>query len=150
MSHCHKDPLDCNEVSPQATPGGLYEWKGALYRYVKFLDAVTYVVGHTLTMAATDGTSVTNDTSGGSSVAPLHGVGVCQDIMTENYYGYMMVRGTCNVVCDGSVAADDAVVAGTDGVADTMAAGEEHLAFGHALMADDGSPALALCEINCN
>ncbi len=125
------------------TLGAVYDYLGKLYKYVQFKDAVTYVAGHTLHAASVDGLAVTNDSAGGSSVAPLICVGIATRVHTEDYYGFMQVSGVVDVVCDGSVAAGESVTTGTDGVADTMADGVEEQVFGTALEADSGSPVVA-------
>jgi hypothetical protein len=134
---------------PEYNLGETRETKdGKVYRYVQFKDAVTYVAGHVCTPANTSWTAVTNDVSGGSSVAATTFGGVCVGVPAQNGYGWVQVGGVATVVGDGSVAADEAVVVDTtDGLSDTMAAGEEHLAFGRALSADSGSPATYLCLI---
>ena len=55
--------------------------------------------------------------------------------------------GVADVYSDGSVAAGEAVVADdtTNGIADTMADGEEEQVFGWALEADSGSPVTCAC-----
>ena len=124
---------------------------GKTYRYVQFKDAVTYVAGHVCTPANTSWTAVTNDVAGGSSVAATTFGGIALAAVTQNYYGWVQIGGVATVVGDGSVAADEAVVVhSTDGQADTMAAGEEHLIFGRALEADSGSPATFLCLLERN
>ena len=122
---------------------------GKKYRYVQFKDAVTYVAGQVCTPAATDWTAVTNDVSGGSSIAATTFAGICVGVPAQNGYGWVQIGGVATVRSDGSVAADEAVVPhSVDGEADTMAAGEEHLSFGRALTADTGSPVTCLVLLN--
>ena len=121
---------------------------GKKYRYVKFVDAVTYAVGQVLAPANTAWTNVTNDRSGGSAISTAFG-GVCISVPTQNQHGWVQIGGVATCTGDGSVAADEAVILHTvDGEADTMAAGEEHLVFGTALEADSGSPTNFLCLLN--
>lgn len=86
---------------------------GKVFRYVQFLDAVTYVAGHVCTFGTTgtDVWKVTNDRSGGSAVTG-HGVaGVLTtgngSVPTQNQYGWLQVAGECN--CAGTYAAGDLV-----------------------------------------
>ena len=147
LPSCHLDPTTVNDATPKATPGHLYEWQGGIYRYVQLKDSVTYVKGHTLLAAATDLTAATNDTSGGSALG-LKCIGIAQAVYTTDYYGYIMVSGVCDVIGDGSVAAGEFVIQGTDGVADTMADGEEEQVFGMALE-DDDSNVIFACAVSC-
>jgi hypothetical protein len=122
---------------------------GKKYRYVQFKDAVTYVAGQVCTPANITWTAVTNDVSGGSSIAATSFGGICVGVPAQNGYGWVQIAGVATVRSDGSVAADEAVVPhSVDGEADTMAAGEEHLAFGRALDADTGSP--VTCSVLLN
>lgn len=87
---------------------------GRKYRYVKFLDAVTYAAGHVCTYGTTtavDQWTVTNDRVGGSSLGAavagvLHGTNA---VPTQNQYGWIQVAGEC--VPLGTYAADDTVIA---------------------------------------
>lgn len=122
---------------------GCTVWKpnGNAYRYVKFLDSVTYVAGHVCQAASATVYNVTNDVSGGSAIGSgqTTPAGICMGIPTSaKPYGWIQVAGIALVLGDGSVAAGEAVVPhSADGQADTMAAGEEHQVFGYALDADD-------------
>lgn len=141
------DPTDSNHASAQFTPGSLFYWskvssgvsaEPVLVKYVKFLDAVTYIVGQVVEWASATAASVTNDRSGGSAIGTQTApAGIVLDVMTQNYFGFIQVSGNALVIGDGSVAAGEAVVShSVDGEADTMAAGEEHQVFGVALDAD--------------
>lgn len=120
-----------------------------LYRYVKFLDAVTYVNGHVLAHTATPW-NVTNDRAGGTANIGGTAAGLATRAHTQNYHGWMQVAGVNeNCLGDGSVAAGESVVLhSVDGAADTMAAGEEDHAFGTALTADTGSPTVFTVVLN--
>lgn len=111
------------------------------YKYVKFLDAVAYLAGHVVQYANTACTSVSNDVSGGTTIGTgcTNPAGLCLAVQTENSYGFIQIAGVGLAYGDGSVAAGEVVVAdtGADGRADTMAAGEEHQAFGVAQSTDD-------------
>lgn len=82
---------------------------GKEFRYVQFLDAVTYVSGHVCThgTTGTDVWKVTNDRAGGSAVTG-HGVaGVLQSssVPTQNQYGWLQTGGECGP--SGTYAAGD-------------------------------------------
>lgn len=116
---------------------------GKVFRYVRFLDAVTYVAGHVCTRGTT-GTNVwnvTNDRVGGSSVAGLEVVGVLHGTNTvpaQNQYGWIQVAGEC--APGGTYAAGDyviphATVDGTAVVSGYTAAKADFNIFGKALSA---------------
>lgn len=144
MARVSGDPFLVNDLTPRTSVGGVFDgldaWgHPAKFRYVQFVDAVTYAAGHVVTAANAAGTAVTNDRAGGSAIFATQAFGVALRVMTENYYGYIQVTGRATVQTDGGVAAGEALVAHTvDGECDTMAAGEEHLVFGVAL-ADDAT-----------
>ena len=90
----------CNEASASRTVGQLVvdESTGYTYRYVQFKDAVTYAAGQALTYAgATNLGVVTNDISGGSSIGAV-AAGICLRVMTQNYYGFILVKGFYSAV----------------------------------------------------
>lgn len=103
---------------------------GRFYRFVQFVDAVTYVKGHVVCLADAnaDEYKVTNDRSGGSMMAGLRPVGVVfQDtVPTQNQYGFVQIAGRATVLAGSS-----AVIAGdllkpdssTDGAADEATEG---------------------------
>lgn len=97
------------------------------YRYVKFLDAVTYAPGQVVTPANAAGTSVTNDVSGGSSVGALTFAGVVIGTPTQNSWGWVQTRGYHAAVKtngDDDIAQNDTVImVATDGVVDSVAGG---------------------------
>ena len=105
------NPAQYNTVAadPTLVVGGLYEYvgDGYIYRYVQFKDAVTYAAGQSVEYAATTGLAVTNDRAGGSSVGRA-AAGVCLGVMTADYYGFILVQGTYNLVDSGV----DDIVAG--------------------------------------
>ena len=139
---CHSDPFSTNDATATHTVGGLYtNGDGNVYRYDKFLDAVTYKRGQVVCPASATLSSQTNDRSGGTGIGSgLEASGVVCYPVTANYFGFSQVAGIALVIGDGSVAAGDFVVAHTvDGEADTMADGEEEQVFGVALDADSTS-----------
>lgn len=74
---------------------------GKEYRYVQFLDAVTYQAGDVCTMGTTgtDVWKVTNDRAGGSAVTGHGVVGVLasgSNVPTESQYGWLQVGGECS------------------------------------------------------
>lgn len=104
---------------------------GKAYRFVKFVDAVTYVAGHLVckaTLVADDDWLVTNDRDGGSMMAGLRPVGVVfqSTVPTEGQYGFVQIAGEAEVLIGSS-----AVIAGdllkpdssTDGAADEATEG---------------------------
>lgn len=103
---------------------------GKKYRYVQFVDAVTYVAGHLVCLADADNDEwkVTNDRSGGSMMAGLRPVGVVfQSVVpTQNQYGFVQISGVATALIGSA-----AVVAGdllkpdsaTDGAIDEATEG---------------------------
>ena len=135
--------ITSNSVVPLYTVGKVFETEDAAgrwaaYKYVQYLDAVTYIAGQVMCWADTAGTKVTNDRSGGTGIGTgLEPAGIGLAVYTQNYYGFMQIAGNALVIGDGSVAAGDFVVSHTvDGQMDTMADGEEEQVFGIALDAD--------------
>ena len=113
-----------------------------VYRYVQFDDgtqaAGAAAKGDVLSWdkAATNkGYVVTDDVSDGGQNAFA---GVAIGALTDLYYGWIQCGGFCNYITtdQGVEAGESLIVDGTDGQADTMAAGEEHYVFGFALAAD--------------
>lgn len=109
---------------------GSNEWT-----YVRFLDAVTYVVGHVCAVAAATGYSVSNDVSGGSSIG-LRFAGAIPNVdergnavtavPAQNDYGYLQTRGYHSAIKtngdDDIAAGDTLIMVATDGVVDSVAA----------------------------
>lgn len=126
-----------------------FDKAGNKFRYVEFKDSVTYVAGHVTTPANTALTAVTNDVSGGSSVAPSAFAGVVMGVPTTTLkYGWVQIGGVATTVGGGSVTANSHVkVNSTDGQAvnSGLTAAEGPLCFGVALEDDTGSPALFKC-----
>lgn len=132
---------------PVASVGSIYWQDGKAYKYVQFKDAVTYVAGHVLTWADATATSVTNDRSGGSSVGNQP-AGIALAVMTQNYYGWMLVHGFYSAIVtngDDDIAAGDQLIVatGTDGACDSSASASI-IKIGMAVAADvDGSNTVA-------
>jgi len=118
------------------TDGGVEK----VYQYVQVVDAAV-ADGDALEVAnATNPYIVSNDRSGGSSIAGVP-AGVAVGTIAANSYGWILVRGyKANAKTDGSVAAGQAVIrASADGVldsADSISAGKT---FGTALANDTTS-----------
>jgi hypothetical protein len=131
-----RTPLGTNDASPQWDVGSLYYHNGAFFRYVKFLDAVTYAVGDVCEWG-TGWNTVSNDRSGGTSIGRCP-AGICLADMTQNYYGFIQVAGTniSRIFCDDAAAAAGSwLVSHTvDKECDIMAAGEEQQVFGFAII----------------
>jgi len=127
---------------------------GKVYAFVKFLDAVTYAAGQVCTYAAADGTSVTNDISGGSSLGSIVR-GICLAVQTQNSWGWVQRKGIYSTVKTSG--ADDIAVgeslivhASTDGTCDGVAAGSTTTAsFGIALVADVDADNTVAAVLDC-
>ena len=67
----------------------------ARYRYVKFVDAVTYLAAKAVCLASATQWDVTNDVSGGSALANLYPVGMTFQATppTQNQYGCVQIAG---------------------------------------------------------
>lgn len=137
--------------------GEVCYYGGKFYRFVKHVNAVTVVAGHValFTAANTGGTIVTNDTAGGATAALTGKVaGIYVSVPAANEYCFIQCSGIALVLGGGSVAANDWVVAGTDGTMVTYSDGAEELVAGFALDADDtandplGVSALFHCVLN--
>jgi hypothetical protein len=109
---------------------------GRRYRYVKFIDAVTYVIGHVVQMATTYG-FVTNDVDGtilGSTGLRFAGAIPNKDLAgntltavpAQNDFGYIQTAGLHTAIkTDGGddiTAGDTIIMKATDGVIDSVAA----------------------------
>lgn len=132
MSNYNGAVLTQIDSSPKFGLGDVIERPGGFkYKYVKFLDAVTYVGEYDATGAASVAmlctyanaacTSVTNDRAGGSSLGQVP-AGVPVGVPTQNTYGWIKVRGVATIgPTDGSVAINQKVIphATTDGGLDS-------------------------------
>jgi len=134
---------------------------GNEYRFVKIADAVPVTVGMVLAPSTGGKWHATPDRNGGTQLGdnvamlPL-GIAVvavsADDITAGNLYCWILRKGYTSVKGDDSVAVGDFVVLDTaaDGVADTMADGEEEQVFGLAYTADDNTTHLFDCYVyNC-
>lgn len=131
--------LDLCTTAPQFRLGEVVEGvNGKAYRYVQFVDAVTYAAGHVVCLdsAAANDWKVTNDVS--ANMAGDHPVGVVFQSTppTENQYGWVQIAGEATVLMGSA-----AVIAGdylkpddtTDGAADEATAGTHENILGIAL-----------------
>lgn len=142
----HEAPTLCNDAAAQRVLGELVtdEVTGYQYRYVQFKDAVTYAAGQSLTWADVACTTVTNDRAGGSSLGAIP-AGICLRVMTQNYYGFILVRGKyAGLVTSGAddIAVGESLIvhASTDGACDGVAANATTTAsFGICLEDDDNT-----------
>lgn len=144
----YDDPTTVNDASPRFRLGTVVDyfhstngwWK---LKYVQFKNAVTYAAGQVTYPIAVDGTTVTNDITGGAATpfAVIFG-GLALGVMTENYYGWVLVRGaypTIKTSGADDIAAGEALIchASTDGTCDGVAANAMTVAaFGVATAAD--------------
>ena len=120
---------------------------GRAYRYVQFVDAITYVQGHLVCLdsAAADDWKVTNDVSGNMAGDHPAGVVFQSVVPTENQFGFVQIAGESAVCLIGSAA----VIAGdylkpdatTDGAMDeaTVGTDENICAVALATIADAAS-----------
>lgn len=142
----HDTITGCNDATLQRALGSLVtdESTGYIYKYVQFKDAVTYAAGQSLTWADVACTTVTNDRAGGSSLGAIP-AGICLRVMTQNYYGFILVRGKyAGLVTSGAddIAVGESLIvhATTDGACDGVAAGSTTTAsFGVCLEDDDNT-----------
>lgn len=139
-----QDPTLVNDASARSTLGALYQSNsnGYVYRYVQFLDAVTYAAGQVVEWAiATALTKVTNDRAGGSSIGNIP-AGIAMRVMTQNYFGFILVQGfyaTIKTSGADDIAVGESLIshATTDGTCDGVAAGSTTTAsLGIAMAAD--------------
>lgn len=137
-------PSTVNESSPSLPLGMEYETvvsgQVCRYRYVKFLDAVTYAAGQVCTWGNAACTSVTNDRSGGSSVSNRP-AGIALAVMTQNYHGFVQTYGPYSAVVtngDDDIAAGVPLIvaSGTDGACDSATDPNPSLYFGDSTAAD--------------
>lgn len=122
------DPATVNQATAGIyTPGRIYDYNGKLYRFVQFVDGVAYADGQSVEYAdATTGYVVTNDRAGGSSIGRV-AAGICLRVMTQNYYGFVLVRGFHGTVLTSgadNIAVGECLIthATTDGTVDGEAA----------------------------
>lgn len=122
-------------------------------RYVKNSDTANTVQGSVMQMKASDLTW--NDAILTATAKLPRGkiLGVCDHAIAASSYGWIIAQGRCKVLCDGSVAANDTIMAdGTAGRAKTATlatADDGAAAFGVALEADGAANSLANCRISC-
>ncbi|MBA2706344.1 MAG: hypothetical protein H0U59_00885 [Gemmatimonadaceae bacterium] len=121
-------------VAEGTEAGGTY----AKYRYVKFVDAVTYVLGHSVSIASATTWDVTNDRAGGASIARLETVGVVFQtvVPTQNTFGWVQIAGIADVLVTGAaIIAGDYLMpaAATDGAAEEAVEGTDENILGVAL-----------------
>lgn len=136
---------------------GMIAWgkDGNRYRYVQFLDAVTYAAGHVCCLASASEWKVSNDVSGGSQLAGNIPVGICLGVPAQNEYGWVQISGIATVLHEGgSIAIGDILVAdpSNDGAASeanyTAVAHADFKRVGIALAATgDGNNGAVLLEI---
>ena len=122
---------------------------GNIYELVLLVD-LDGEAGDIVYPASTDGTSVSTDYTGGSSLAAKgKGFLAAAVDISEAPYCWIQRTGIVSARSDGSVAAGEAVIGhSVDGEVDTMDDGEEELVLGFALAADSGSPVRCAIQIS--
>jgi len=165
---CHKDPSTVNDSSAKATVGGLYTFESnygsnttptGLYRYIQIKDAgsAEYLVVNGSVLCPDNATGAANLVATGDRSGDATGQGCCGvavGSITDDYYGYILVRGRHQaVLTDGSVAVGDPlVVSATDGLAHsgtvTATGTDLEYVFGVALETDSSAAKVA-ADINC-
>lgn len=115
------DPTTTNDATARTTTGRLFIFEGKIYRYVQVLNAVAVTNGVCLMPVAVGATTVTADASGGASGNALDAnmcAGVAVGSITQNYYGFILVKGYHSAVkTDGNVAGAGPLVVSGDGTA---------------------------------
>src|SRR5262245_41240240 len=95
----YDDTTTVNSPVPLHNAGDVVRYHHATYglwfiRHVKFLNAVTYAAGQVCSPVANDGSTITNDITGGASTpwAVIFG-GLALRVMTQDYWGYALIWG---------------------------------------------------------
>lgn len=149
----NEDPSLANDATAQVPLGTLRVYIDPTYgfqihQYVQFVDAVAYTAGCPCSMSATDGGYVvTTDVSEDNGVA----AGIYNRVMTQNYYGWMLVYGKTLVQFNNDDDAADGAVAlvSADGVADTGSDPGSLLALGIVVGAVNTTSNKALTFVKC-
>ena len=142
------NPFEVNDLVPRMSTGTIIEYKVSAdlgpgkFKYVRFLDAVTYVQYHVVTWANAACTSVTNDISGGSSLGAAVAGTVQGNVPAQNGFGWIQTWGPGTAKTSG---ADDIafgeslfVHGSTDGTCDGASAATYVTGnLGYALTVDD-------------
>jgi hypothetical protein len=112
-------PGSANDAVAKAPLGVLYRHQGNVYRYVQFsqgaIAAVQYGVTYWKTLSPSAGSfEVTADISAaiGSGVNLV--AGILGTVVTDTYYTWIQVGGTCTALCAASTVAGDICTYGTD------------------------------------
>lgn len=123
----------------------------ARFRYVKFVDAVTYLANKVVCLASATTWDVTNDATGGSALAGNWPVGVTfqTTVPTQNQYGWVQIAGICSFVAGSAsiIAGDPLKPDGSeDGDCDEATSGTDENIVGIALatVADNATGLMAL------
>ena len=142
------DPTTVNDQGPQYTVGGYAWYRHTTYgwwklRYCQLLNPVTTAAGQVNYPVALDGSTLTNDITGGTSVpwAVIFG-GLSLKALTASYFGWFLVLGRYPTIATSGaddIAAGESLIChgSTDGTADGVAASATTVAsFGIANTAD--------------
>lgn len=144
----YDDPTTVNDASPRFRLGTVKDYYHSSHgwwklKYVQFKNAVTYAAGQVTYPIANDGSTVTNDITGGAATPwAVIFSGLALGVMTENYYGWVLVRGyypTIKTSGADDIAAGESLIChgSTDGTCDGVAANAMTVAsFGVASAAD--------------
>lgn len=127
------DPTTVNDIAPTAKVGGYYWYWHATYgwwklRYLQLLNPVTTAAGQVNYPVALDGSTVTNDITGGTSVPwAVVFAGLSLRALTASYFGYFLVGGrypTIKTSGADDIAAGECLIChgSTDGTCDGVAA----------------------------
>lgn len=97
--------------STQQAPLGtkVVDGEGKTWRYVQFLDAITYAAKQACTWDDRDAWTVTNDVSDSDDSEDL--AGIVNGVATENSYGYLQTGGRVDDAL--KAAGDDSIARGT-------------------------------------
>lgn len=158
------DPTTHNSTTATHSLGqeytALFNGERAVFRFVKVVDATAAADGDVMLFASASTWSVTKDISGGSAVTTLGCAGVAVGTISQDRYGFILIRGRHDAVkCHTSTAVGEyiSVPGASDGTsARVVAAGDPPTTaewtlglskFGMALGSGSGGTVAAV--INC-
>lgn len=151
------------DITPPVPPFGTeYEefsptYGYATYRFVKALDAVTYVRGQSVAWADKYGLMVSNDRAGGTSLTGNRPAGIVMAVATVGTGVWIQRKGYCSFVLmntDDDAAIGDTLIldVAVDGKSNTVAAGttayEQHQ-MGRVVVAVVGATDIVEAVLDC-